>query len=149
MKKHGKVYASTIDNLSESIKTLNNYFLRRTQQQVNTALTIRNWIIGFYMVEYELHGSDRAKYGTGIYKTLAERLLQNSRIFKRMPSLSNQRIIPRYFADTDRKILFDGFRSKKNYLPTLWTIFELFYNAPKAIDKNCCLTINTRIKMAI
>ena len=26
-------------------------------QQVNVALTIRNWIIGFYIVEYEQHGS--------------------------------------------------------------------------------------------
>lgn len=77
MKKHGKVYTNTIDKLSENIQALNNFFLKKAQQQVNTALTIRNWIIGFYMVEYELHGSDRAQYGAGIYKMLAERLLQN------------------------------------------------------------------------
>jgi len=36
---------------------------------VNVSLTLRNWLVGFYIVEYEQHGTDRAKYG--------ERLLEN------------------------------------------------------------------------
>lgn len=36
---------------------------------VNVSLTLRNWLVGFYIVEYEQHGADRAKYG--------ERLLEN------------------------------------------------------------------------
>ena len=30
---------------------------------INQATTLRNWIIGCYIVEYEQNGSDRAKYG--------------------------------------------------------------------------------------
>ena len=30
---------------------------------VNTTVTLRNWIIGAYIVEYEMRGADRAKYG--------------------------------------------------------------------------------------
>jgi hypothetical protein len=26
-------------------------------------LTLRNWLIGYYIAEYELQGSDRADYG--------------------------------------------------------------------------------------
>lgn len=33
-------------------------------QQVNYLQTIRNWLIGFYIVEFEQKGEDRAIYGT-------------------------------------------------------------------------------------
>jgi len=41
---------------------------------VNTTLTLRNWFIGNYIVEYELKGVDRAKYGEQLIPTLAEEL---------------------------------------------------------------------------
>ena len=57
---------------------------------INRFATIRNYVIGFYIVEYEQHGNDRAKYGDRLLKRLAERvnkrginetLLTNSRKF--------------------------------------------------------------------
>jgi hypothetical protein len=30
---------------------------------VNTSLTIHNWLLGFYIVEFEQNGTDRAEYG--------------------------------------------------------------------------------------
>ncbi len=41
---------------------------------VNATLTLRNWFIGNYIVEYELNGVDRAKYGEKMIPTLAEEL---------------------------------------------------------------------------
>lgn len=41
---------------------------------VNRFATVRNYIIGFYIVEYEQHGSDRAKYGDQLLKRLVERI---------------------------------------------------------------------------
>lgn len=41
---------------------------------VNQALTIRNWLIGYYIVEFEQNGKDRAVYGKGLLKTLATSL---------------------------------------------------------------------------
>jgi len=41
---------------------------------VNTTVTLRNWIIGAYIVEYEMRGADRAKYGEKLLDRLAERL---------------------------------------------------------------------------
>ncbi|MBD0333346.1 MAG: cytoplasmic protein, partial [Chitinophagaceae bacterium] len=49
--------------LSENIHAANTYFLNKAQKQVNTALTFRNWLIGYYIVEYEQSGKDRAEYG--------------------------------------------------------------------------------------
>lgn len=41
---------------------------------INLALTARNWLVGYYIMEYEQHGEDRAKYGEKLLKTLSKRL---------------------------------------------------------------------------
>ena len=41
---------------------------------VNQMATLRNWLIGCYIVEYEQKGSDRALYGDRLLKRLAERV---------------------------------------------------------------------------
>lgn len=43
---------------------------------VNQRLTVRNWLIGCYIAEYELRGTDRATYGDQLVLRLAERLRQ-------------------------------------------------------------------------
>ena len=41
---------------------------------VNQALTIRNWLIGYYIVEFEQNGEDRAAYGDKLIEKLASKL---------------------------------------------------------------------------
>ncbi len=41
---------------------------------VNVSLTLRNWLIGYYIVEFEQNGDDRAKYGDKLFKRLTEKL---------------------------------------------------------------------------
>ena len=41
---------------------------------VNLSLTARNWLVGYYIVEFEQHGEDRAKYGEKLLKKLAQSL---------------------------------------------------------------------------
>ncbi len=41
---------------------------------VNQMLTIRNWLIGYYIVEFEQNGKDRAKYGESLLKSIAGEL---------------------------------------------------------------------------
>lgn len=41
---------------------------------VNISLTLRNWVIGWYIREYEQNGADRAAYGEALIDTLAGRL---------------------------------------------------------------------------
>ncbi len=64
-----------IDNLANAIQHTNEYFLNRVQKQVDIALTLRNWIIGYYIVEYEQRGEDRAAYGKKLYKEIADRIV--------------------------------------------------------------------------
>ena len=41
---------------------------------INLSLTARNWLVGYYIVEFEQHGEDRAKYGEKLINRLAERI---------------------------------------------------------------------------
>jgi len=66
---------SNLDNLATTIQETNSFFLNKVQKQVNTALTLRNWLIGFYIVEYEQSGRDRADYGKQLYKAIADKLV--------------------------------------------------------------------------
>ena len=48
-----------------------------TAKTINTTLTLRNWLIGAYIVEFEQNGEDRAAYGDRLMIRLAERLLKD------------------------------------------------------------------------
>ena len=62
---------SGINDLVHAIQSANQFFLDQTQRQVNTSLTLRNWVIGYYIVEYEQNGKDRAEYGGQLFEKLA------------------------------------------------------------------------------
>lgn len=67
---------NTLENLAITIQDTNTFFLNKVQKQVNTAFTLRNWIIGYYIAEYEQAGKDRADYGKRLFKAIAQSLLK-------------------------------------------------------------------------
>lgn len=67
---------NTIENLATTIHDTNTFFLDKVQRQVNTALTLRNLIIGYHIVEFEQSGKDRAVYGLGLLKAIAQKLIK-------------------------------------------------------------------------
>lgn len=62
-----------IQNLVNVISETQTYFRQQAQKQVNIGLTLRNWFFGFYLVEYEQKGNDRAVYGENLYREIANR----------------------------------------------------------------------------
>ena len=71
--------------LADSIKNINLKAGNAAKSAVNQLMTLRNWAIGYYIVEYEQGGSDRAEYGTRLLKTLEEQIAEkgmNSTLFK-------------------------------------------------------------------
>jgi predicted nuclease of restriction endonuclease-like (RecB) superfamily len=60
--------------LVKEISNLHIFLQQKSLQQINTLLSIRNWMIGLYIIEYEQNGSDRAKYGARVIKELAKLL---------------------------------------------------------------------------
>lgn len=62
------------ENLIGQIHTTHSHLQQLALRQINYALTIRNWIVGYYLVEYEQKGEDRAGYGEKLYKRIANEL---------------------------------------------------------------------------
>ncbi len=50
-----------------AIQQLHSELTVQTNRAVNVSLTLRNWMIGCHIVEYELHGADRAGYGENLF----------------------------------------------------------------------------------
>ncbi len=48
----------------------------QANRAINTSLTLRNWVIGAYVEEYERQGVDRAQYGERMMDRLAQTLTQ-------------------------------------------------------------------------
>ena len=51
------------ENLVKEIEQIHNHFQQQAVKAVNISLTLRNWLIGYYIVEFEQNGADRANYG--------------------------------------------------------------------------------------
>ena len=64
----------TFEELSTSILQTHQSAQASAVKAVNQMATLRNWLIGCYIVEYEQKGCDRAKYGDRLLKRLEERV---------------------------------------------------------------------------
>ena len=62
------------ESLVGQINQVQDVLQAQAAHAINLSLTARNWLVGYYIVEYEQHGEDRAKYGEKLLKNLAQRL---------------------------------------------------------------------------
>ena len=62
------------NSLVKQINAVQKTLQATAEHAINMSLTIRNWLIGYYIVEFEQHGEDRAKYGEKLLLTLEEKL---------------------------------------------------------------------------
>jgi predicted nuclease of restriction endonuclease-like (RecB) superfamily len=65
------MYYMKLESLIEQIELVDNELRSEASKAVNRMLTIRNWLIGYYIVEFEQNGEDRAVYGTKLLSSLA------------------------------------------------------------------------------
>jgi len=62
------------DILIKQVEQTHDYLQKSAVAAVNINLTLRNWLIGLYIVEFEQKGSDRAAYGDRLLEKMAEKL---------------------------------------------------------------------------
>lgn len=129
---------ATFELLAQNILNLDTSMQGLAVKAVNKVVTLRNWIIGGYIVEYEQHGSDRALYGDGLLKSLESRisqkglnvtLFQASRLFYRTypqihtlipkiySTLSNKSLVTEICATVSNNLLPLEDEQKTNFLP--------------------------------
>ncbi len=63
-----------LEKLILQIQSLDGTLKHEANKAVNRLLTMRNWLIGYYIVEYEQKGEDRAKYGDTLLNVLSASL---------------------------------------------------------------------------
>lgn len=63
-----------IEFLEQAIVAVHSQLQLRATRAVNVHLTLRNWLIGCHIREYELRGRDRAAYGDRWFEVLSKRL---------------------------------------------------------------------------
>lgn len=89
------------DSLVSSIVDVNRQTQKIAVKAVNAALSIRNWLIGYHILEFEQKGSNRAAYGERLVEILSRRLSEHGM----------QRVTPRELR---------RFRQFYNAYPNIW-----------------------------
>lgn len=64
----------SFNDLASIIQSTHDAAQSSAVRAINRMQTMRNWLIGYYIVEFEQHGKDRAEYGTQLLKKLEERV---------------------------------------------------------------------------
>ena len=64
----------SFEKLVGFIRQVHDELAAQAGRAVNLSLTLRNWLIGCYIAEYELCGLDRASYGDSLLTELAKRV---------------------------------------------------------------------------
>ena len=62
------------DGLVAHIQQTQDVLQNNARLVINRHVTAKAWLTGYYIVEYEQKGADRAKYGEQLLKSLSERL---------------------------------------------------------------------------
>lgn len=62
------------NTLVSTIQTANTHLHQNAIKAVNVNISLRNWLIGYYIVEFEQKGEDRAVYGSNLLNLLEKKL---------------------------------------------------------------------------
>ena len=119
----------TFEQLAEQIKTIHHSAQAGAVGAVNRTMTLRNWLIGCYIVEFEQHGKERAQYGEKLLKKLEERVNEkglNNTLFK------NSRRFYLVYPQVGMLFLSSDSPATKRLLPKSPTASDLFIPAQKS-----------------
>ena len=70
----GEPEVMDLPSLVRRIADIHYHLVERATKAVNVSLTLRNWLIGLCLQNYELEGKDRATYGDRLFSTLSQDL---------------------------------------------------------------------------
>ena len=117
-------------------------FSTQATKAVNLCLTVRNWLIGNYINDYELRGSDRAGYAESLFEKLAKQLMHSG--LKRMDARELRRFHLFYITypqirESLSPILASIPLPEKFLIPKIWETVS-----PK-LESNCTSSLNGRL----
>lgn len=86
----------SFDTLVSQIRNVNEVLQQDAKVVINRHITTKAWLTGYYIVEYEQNGNDRAKYGEQLLQNLSQRLGGKS---NSVSSLRNYRQFYTYYPE--------------------------------------------------
>ena len=110
------------NQLIETIEDTHVSLRKRAISSINQQLVIRNWLIGFYIVEFEQHGLDRAEYGQNLLENISKSLKNKGLKGFARRSLNDYRLF--YFAYPQ---IWQPLAAKLKELP-IWQPLEREFN---------------------
>jgi hypothetical protein len=63
-------FEELVNSISYAHEVLQGY----ASKSINQFLSLRNWLFGYYIVEYEQNGEDRAKYGENLIANITQKV---------------------------------------------------------------------------
>ena len=93
------------DELVNSIYQTHCVLQENAAKAINYNLTVRNWLIGCYIVEFEQNGEDRAKYGTSLLEEIANKLKNKGLKGFSISALKNHRTFYLYYPQISQSVI--------------------------------------------
>ncbi len=133
-----------INTLINQIQIVDNGLKSEANKSVNQLLTIRNCLIGYYIVQYEQKGEDRAKYGERLLQTLSEKL-----DIKGM-SYRNLNLFRKFFLTFPEIMQLLTAQSSEFILPIMQSVTAVFKNPRQSVnDKDVVSEQKSSIRLDI
>ena len=117
----------SFQGLVEHLEFIHKITSTNAKSAVNQLLTLRNWVIGYYIVEYEQNGNDKAIYGDNLLKELGNKLNQLNLSEKTLYSYRKFYLVyPQICSTVSRKLQSLGLQEE---------IKQLSFDSPVKEDK--------------
>ena len=134
----------TFDELVKAVKVASEASQASALKAINRSLTMRNWLIGYYIVEFEQKGKERAQYGDKLLKQLEVKVdisgmtvttFKLSRSFYRLyPQMSALFVNPSYIPERIGATVSHQLQTFENQvIQKSATVSHQFISSPEAL----------------
>ena len=132
----------SFEGLVEHLEYIHKITSTNAKSAVNQLLTLRNWVIGYYIVEYEQNGNDKAIYGDNLLKELGKKLDQLNLSEKTLYSYRKFYLVyPQIFSTVSRKLKSLGLKEEIKQLT-----FDSSVSIPLKTDQKKFSTVSRKFK---
>jgi len=100
-----EIRKNTLEELINNIYQTHCILQENAAKAINYNLTIRNWLIGCYIIEFEQNGSDRAKYGTGLLEEIVKELKNKGLKGFSLSAMKNHRTFYLYYPQISQSVI--------------------------------------------
>ena len=107
----------TFENLYKTVENLNEVFEDNAAKAINRNITARNWLMGFYIINFEQNGFDRAAYGEKVLQTLADRLQAKSLSYRNLRLYRQFYLEFKNLESPIKEFVLTEFTQEQNILP--------------------------------